>query len=275
MMMINHNLLQTIASFGFRYERENLTRWDKEKLLANWWQGLNFFVNYSCFQGRRDILSERVYQAIKPILNAAFGGEDRDARFEEHKGEDWRRIRASLAEKIGVKRVGKPRDIEMVISTLRFVSRIPDRHMVRYSIDQMRRGNLEGHFRELQHSLSKDGIVQIGPKIAAFYLRDVVMLFHLEDEIPPEHLYCLQPVDTWVANVAFELGLVNQKSDFAMIQRDLTDQCHQAGVSTLYFNAGAWYAGSHAYQILLRLIRQAAESGDEALLARVRETNID
>ena len=61
-----------------------------------------------------------------------------------------------------------------------------------YSLNKIDRGELD----ELWNSL-RQNITQVGPKIASFYLRDLVSLFGLELKIPvDEQIMYLFPIDT-------------------------------------------------------------------------------
>ncbi len=60
------------------------------------------------------------------------------------------------------------------------------------------------HFGELD-------LPSIGPKIAAFYLRDLVSVFELESFLRAEDYYFIQPNDTWVDQISEKLGITNKE----------------------------------------------------------------
>lgn len=63
-------------------------------------------------------------------------------------------------------KIGRGKDVEMVISILNFVSGLEDKNIVNYSIYKIKNGEVKEHYYDLQK------IYSIGPKITSFYLRD-------------------------------------------------------------------------------------------------------
>jgi hypothetical protein len=106
---------------------------------------------------------------------------------------------------------------------------------------------------ELQASESKNGITQVGPKVAALYLRDLVMLFNLSDSVKDDSAFCLQPIDTWVRKLARKVGIVDEHADDPSIQRAIVKACAENGIPAFRFNQGAWYLGYNALALLLAL----------------------
>jgi hypothetical protein len=96
----------------------------------------------------------------------------------------------------------------------------------------------------------------VGPKIAAFYLRDVVSLFELEDNVSEGFQFTLQPVDVWVRRVAFNIGIVPKGTSHRDVSRAIIDLCKSEDCSPLQFNQGAWYAGAHAFALLMEKLAE-------------------
>src|SRR5829696_5190063 len=202
---MNRAMTKAILAYGTRYRNELLLPgdWTRESLLEDWTRALRFFLSRAFYQGRSDAVSERVEEATLGVLTPAF------SRTDSHPGDwDLDLLRRNLREKVGKGKIGKARDIEMVISTLLYVSRIPDSNFVAHSVRRIEAGEIGQHYDEIQRSQSEGGIVQVGPKIAAFYLRDVVSLFELEDKVSADFQFTLQPIDVWVRRVAFDTGMV-------------------------------------------------------------------
>ncbi len=72
----------------------------------------------------------------------------------------------------------------------------PDKNMVRYSVEMIKNSKLEELWSGLQKSRSKGGIRSVGKKIASLYLRDLVTILGLEQEVSNNHQIFLQPIDT-------------------------------------------------------------------------------
>lgn len=253
---MNLQLLSTIASCGDKYRERFLHKYDPDLLLANWWAALDFFLAHACFQGRRDQMSERVYGEVKEALSPIFSAEDGTANFEQLEQQQWEPVKEKLDGKIGKGKVGKSRDIKMVLGTLDFIGQLSDLNLVRYSVGQVQQGKIEDHYKELQSSQSGKGIIQVGPKIAAFYLRDVVSLYQLEDKVAARSAYCLQPVDVWVKKLAYRIGIVRDAANPSEIPEAIATLCRDHGISPIRFNQGAWYIGYHAFDILLDMLAE-------------------
>jgi hypothetical protein len=245
---MNQRLVDAILAYGARYRTTHLVeRYKPAELLRDWWKAFDFFLGRACFQGRRDTLSERVYQAaiaaLKPPVSQTDGIVP-EAQLPL--------IERALAGRIGRGHVGKARDVQMVVSALRYIRNLPHANLVAYSVASIKAGGVREHFLELQHAKSPaTGIRQVGPKVAAFYLRDVVSLFELEPAVPPDVQYCLQPVDVWVRRLAPRIGVVSEEAPDDAIVNALVQLCLERRCSPLQFNQGAWYAGYFAFDLLL------------------------
>jgi len=147
---------------------------------------------------------------------------------------------------------GKRRDREMVLDTLRFVAERPASrgqvlNLTDHSACCLEAGHATALHRELQD------IRQIGPKVAAFFLRDLVAVLRLQSHLTAEDYVVLQPIDTWVEQVAKRLAIQPAKCGLAL---SLVGACQECGVDPIRFNQGAWYVGAHSFDILLERLGQ-------------------
>ena len=139
----------------------------------------------------------------------------------------------------------------MVISTLRYIHRLPRHNIVAYSADSIRAGRLRKHYVDLQES-----IYQVGPKVASLYLRDTVAALALEKNITTDSWICLQPIDGWVRKVACKSGMVTDSASDIEIQQTIVRLCTERGVSPLLFSQGVWYLGYNSLDLLLEMLAQ-------------------
>jgi hypothetical protein len=250
---VNRRITRDILAYGARYRKELLmpSSLTKKQIQEDWRAALKFFFSKAFYQGRTDTLSERVEKAALEVLESEFSREDLQLR-------DWDLdlIQRKLEEKVGKGKVGKARDIEMVISSLRYVNRLPDSNIVAHSIRRIEAYEIRQHYAEIQRSRSEAGIVQVGPKIAAFYLRDVVSIFDLEDKVPAEFQFTVQPIDVWVRRVAFHTGMVPRGSSDQQVGQAIIDLCKGVDCSPLRFNQGAWYVGAYAFRLLMEKLEE-------------------
>lgn len=269
MVSLNQSIIYEIVKFGERFEKEYLSKEflrkkgvDIEKVFEDWWEALKFFLTRIFYQGRRDEISEKVETTVLEVLREFFNDPSkRDENFQSLMSENWYGLRRCLEEKIGKGKIGRGRDVDMVVDTLRFISRIQDKNIVNYSIRMINQGRIEELWNGLQKSKCKNGIRSIGEKIASLYLRDLVTVFHFEDKIPLNEQKYLQPLDTWVLQVIKRIGIRegnNENSD--IIRQRIIEKCQQAGKSAIRFNEGAWYIGRHSFDILFEVLSCSASN---------------
>jgi hypothetical protein len=251
---MNKKLLDAIVANGDAYCLRHLSQFNARTLETNWWQAFDFFLSRACNQGRRDEMSKRVYESVYQVLSPLFAADQSGKNYEAQNDAKWQLVSADLNKRIGKGKVGKARDVEMVISALSYVGRLKERNIVGYSVAQIRGKKLRQHYLELQPRNGNTGITQVGPKIAAFYLRDIVSIFQLTDCVASEDAFCLQAVDTWVQKVAEKLEIVEKDADTETVQQAIVSVCEKNGISPLRFNQGAWFTGYHAFELVLDLL---------------------
>jgi len=250
---MNGNLVRAIAEYADWYCRDNLGQAPRT-LETDWWQAFNFFLGRACYQGRTDVQSDRVYERAREVLEPLFLDARRDLNYESQKGDNWTEINTQLRERIGKGKVGKARDVEMIVSALQFIGALPNKNIVAYSVGEIRGGRLQLHYKQLQRSEETTGIRQVGPKVAALYLRDVASLFQLANSVDDSSAFCLQPVDTWVQQIAEKLKIVDKDADKQTTQRAIVKWCHEQRIPPIRFNLGAWYMGYCSLKLLLDLL---------------------
>jgi hypothetical protein len=89
----------------------------------------------------------------------------------------------------------------------------------------------------------------IGPKIAAFVCRDLAWIFGCEQRLPAIERLLLQPVDTWIRQIAVllwpEFAPVEDRGVDFLIAAQIVSATEELGQSGVAFNQGSWYFGSH------------------------------
>lgn len=205
---------------------------------------MKFLFDRAFFQGRLDDVSARVRNAVFKALDPEL------SIVKEHLQEiNLHRLRQKLSSNIGKERFGKARDVDMVISTLQYIIRLPNFNIVANSVDSITLSEIDKYYYELQRSAN--GIIQVGPKIASLYIRDVVSLFELEGKVPKEFQFCLQPVDVWVRKIAEKLEIIPKNSTDEKVRQAIINICDKYSCSPLQFNQGAWYAGKFSFDLLI------------------------
>jgi len=245
-MIMKVETIKKIINYGDRYIEEHLTGiFDTDLMLKNWWEGLQFFLSRSFYQGRRDTISMRVEEKAMNTLKKFIADNENNpiVLLNENNFLD---IKNALKEVIGKGKIGRGRDIEMIISILKFVSDLEEKNIVNYSISKIKKGEVKEHFYELQK------IISIGPKITSFYLRDLICMYSLDKDMSKEDLIFLQPIDTWVRKVAFKIGIIdNINEQDQSVREKIVKACLDLGVSTIKFNQGAWFLGYNSFDIIL------------------------
>lgn len=102
-----------------------------------------------------------------------------------------------------------------------------------------RTGRIESEFMRIVD------IRGVGPKFASIFLRDVVDVLDLEEEVANVDRLYLQPMDKWVRLAARQL-LPEEEADSAdwVLAGKLAKVARHSGVSGVRFNMGATYLGA-------------------------------
>jgi hypothetical protein len=254
---MNRRLLDGIVRYGQEYHDTLLAgRYDPSVLQQDWWQAFDFFLGHACFQGRGDDVSELVHDSARDVLGPLFAADTSGRVLGKHKADSWHEIDTQLRDRIGRGKVGKARDVDMIVTALSYISALPGKNIVAHSVAEFRAGRLRQHYDGLQGRNGDNGMAQVGPKIAAFYLRDVVSLFSLPEPTDWPSAVCLQPIDVWVRRVLQTIGPDDAGTHALADQLAIVRMCETERVSAVRFNQGAWYMGSKAFELLVRLWSQ-------------------
>lgn len=239
------DLIQKIAAYGDEYIERHLQKYNENELSNNQQESLKFLFDHSFYQGRRDCISCKVEKRAINTLKEFIGENNSDFEviFDE---KNFDKIESELKEVIGKGKIGRGRDIEMVISMLEFISKINDKNIINYSIFKIQNGELVNHFIELTN------IYSIGPKCSSFYLRDLVCIYDKDVKIRKDELKYLQPIDVWVRKVAFVTEIISDlKEKDKTIREKIVDACSESEVSSIKFNQGAWYLGHNSFDVII------------------------
>ncbi len=207
----------------------------KEEIYNDWYKALKFLFTKVFYRGRSDELSERFMNAAIQTLN----GYKLDKNYNKE----------MLIECLKSNGVNNERDRKMVLEfiDLIFYSLASyQNNIVKYTVDEIKKGKILDIFNIL------DKIYAIGDKLASFYLRDVILTYQLEEYLKPDDFKYCQPVDTWVQQVALEIGVIDKKkTERDDIKAAIIKNCLDTKVSPLLFNAGAWMVGAKSFELLI------------------------
>lgn len=233
----------------------------KDSYLRDPHEALFLIFSFSFYQGRRDSVSEKFRTLAEETCRKYLAEHENllhiPAR-RTNKKEVLTSEYAELATLLHNNGLNKKGDRLMVVSLINFIQSSQERNILRYILHAIESGKLSQVYREL------DGIWSVGPKIASLILRDIVYIYRLEDHIEGAESYSyLQPVDTWVHQVAQKLNMVNstKKDPYHGEARDITEKCLETGVNPIHFNQGAWFLGSRSLDILLRNLHRIEVEG--------------
>jgi len=251
-MMMDIKILYKIVDFGDKYREKYLSNTNKNKVENDWWYALLFFFDRAYYQGRRDAVSKKVHNAALNVLQEL--SPNRNINFNSFKQNNWIVLENKLKKVIGKGKIGKHADIRMTIEILKYIDKLGNyqRNVSKYSIEKINNGNI----RELYFELQKE-IFSVGPKISSFYLRDLISIFNLDYKVSVHDLQFIQPIDTWVRQVCYRTGLINDlNEDEKTIRSRIVELCNKNNLSSLKFNQGAWFLGANSFDIILRNIER-------------------
>lgn len=230
-------IIQKISGFSDRYMNLNEMQdqiADKNKVLNMWEEAMKFFFKKSFYRGRRDELSRK-------YMNLAF-----DVLSECKLSENYDKL--VLDEKLKSKGVNNEMDRKMVIETIDLVFTLPQKYknnIVQFSISEIKKNKINDVYKSL------DSIHGVGDKIASFYLRDVILIYQLENYLSNyDYKYC-QPIDTWIRKLGQGLGISSKRTSDSDLKTTIIEECKKAKVSPVSFNAGAWIFAAKSFDILI------------------------
>jgi hypothetical protein len=200
-------------------------------------QALEFMHSKLFMRGRRDAVSVTFRDRTAAALQRYGVLEDIDL--------------TGLGDYLQAQGVNNRHDRRMVIESVRFVRTeltAQGGNVYNWAVKAIHDG------RSRDAHLALDAIHAVGDKLASFYLRDVVFLEEMEDDISVTDYRYFQPVDTWVLRLGRSLKLIDKADAGSAAKDKLISACLAADVSPLLFNAGAWLVGAHAYDLLIETL---------------------
>lgn len=283
------NLLKKIEHLSENYMRDVKqgtrsfisAKGDKEKILSSWWFSLVFFLDRVFYQGRRDEVSYIFEQVTINALEELLGETDKQKLdkliwLRDHGCLNYRVYRFHSKEEVGVpspcsvlreklnkkyliqlprgssgeRSTGKSRDREMTVDTLCFISKNLEKYdynILKYAIFWIKNNEIKSLYDELRT------IRQVGDKTASLFLRDVVAVYGLENQVEIRDYILLQPIDTWVRQISRNnrLSLASKGTRDEELKNKIVKACLDRGISPIKFNQGIWYLGSHSLELIL------------------------
>lgn len=229
--------IKSVEQYGQLYVKrflgEQISK--KDTVYDDWREALDFLFSKVFYRGRRDELSERFMQATLNTLKGVDLKKNYDKRL--------------LDDRLQSNGVNNHKDRKMVCEVIDFIFNLPDSYgynIVKYTVERIKKREIESVFNEL------NGIYAIGDKLSSFYIRDVALVFGLEDKLLADDFQYCQPIDTWVKQVAVKLGIISsQEGDIEIIKSAIINGCQGASTSPLLFNAGAWMVGAKSFDLLI------------------------
>ena len=147
-------------------------------------------------------------------------------------------------------RLGNDEDVMMVLDVLKFISSEERKNIYKYLKTRIKSGGVKAAYDELVGDEQFKGIRAVSDKIATFILRDILLL-NDEIKLKDEDYKVLFPVDTWVKQLYKKLSNDNTDPRNDKIKDYFIKECNKNKISPLKLNAGLWYLGTHALDILL------------------------
>jgi hypothetical protein len=213
-------------------------------------QALFLIFSHCFYQGRRDPLSEKFHRIAEDVCRDFFIKHDRVLQESAQRIVRKEALKSKYDHLEGLlhsRGLNKEGDRLMVISLINFIQSCQEKNILRYVIERIQSQQISQIYREL------DDVWSIGPKISSLILRDTVYMYQLEAYFKDANSYSyLQPVDTWVHQVAEKLGMVpSGKNVYQGEALDITQKCLEVGVNPIHFNQGAWYLGAKSIDVVL------------------------
>jgi hypothetical protein len=60
----------------------------------------------------------------------------------------------------------------------------------------------------------------------------------------------MQPIDTWVGEIAVRIGIIATKENSRANRRHIVNACQRVGVNPNRFNVSAWWVGSRGIEVV-------------------------
>lgn len=147
-------------------------------------------------------------------------------------------------------------DIIMVLDVLKFISDDDNKKNIYQYLKKTIIGNAaskESGIKTAYDKLTK--IEYIGDKLAAFIIRDIILLINPDIEIKYDDYKLIFPVDTWVTKIAHKLGCSSSEDAIKhfFIEKCIKDTSTDSAkvVKVAKVAAGLWFFGYNSLDILI------------------------
>jgi len=289
-MKYPETMLTALEVLGKRFFQEYMSaeKRKRSRLCDNWFEAFKFLLSKLYLRGRSNRLAESYFEAMHQCLDDSFAS-DPAGKLEmfwgrgdiphepqwwmgEAGGEPFYLNKSSLGSRFTPK-MGNPNDHQMVLDALRYIYPLKGHNVVMWSLEEIRAGRIREHREELME------LYEVGKKLSALYLRDLVYLF--DCHLKPDEAKHIQPIDTLVRQVAHALlGASGCGGNAPSAEEWFIDLCVKRD-DYMLLNAGAWYLGKHSFELLIallandcvspealeRITRPRAKPGDDVTLA--------
>lgn len=253
-MLNMNNKINSIAKLHNLYLKDIIGKRiaKKEEVLANSKEALLFIISYCMYQGRNDTLSEKFEKITIDSINNKWNNKllfDEEINVISNSKKEIKESNLEFYNDLKNRGLNKKNDRIMIIHLLNKIQTLKkyDYNIVKYIILCIKDGRLKNIYDEL------DDIFSFGPKICSLILRDIVIIFNLEDNISDEEYYLLQPIDTWVFQISTKLDLIDNKDksiDHIKHSKLICNKCLEYKINPIEFNQGVWYLGKHSLDII-------------------------
>ena len=245
-----------------------------EEIKQNWWFALINFFDRVFYRGRRDSLSGKFEQSTIQVLEKYLGKNNEQRlkkllKLRDNGSLDFKKygfnpkndvlsghdpiLLTEMDDYTTTNRNGRKRknkictwmDKEMVVDTLSTISNLDsfDYNIVKYTISEIENKEIKRLYKKLTD------IRYVGPKTAPLFIRDTVLIHHLEEYLRDEDYIFVQPIDTWVWQISEAIGLSAKNHED--LKKVIVDWCLANGVNPIKFNQGLWYLGTHSLELIL------------------------
>jgi hypothetical protein len=216
----------------------------KDTYLEDWKQAFFYFTTRMSYRGRFDWLSEEYAQYAHQKVESYLQDKTPSQLVAE---------RPHLNSKDNPIGFTKTRDghaypyadREMVYGALKKMPEIPNSNFVEYARKSLAGGDLDECYRQI------DAIPSVGDKLVCMYLRDVTLLYDLENKVAASHLGLLLPVDTWVRKFCRRLGISSSDDEDELVKNKMIEACASLNppLSPILFDHGLWTLSQIQYAI--------------------------
>lgn len=227
-------LLELFERYGEIYTRVYLynREYMDDKLSADPYLALEFFLQHSFYRGRKNSLSAKY---LAEILKVLYECEEKGIPVEEAlKPERWQGLNITKKDKSHLK------------ALYDYLKGLTSQN---YNIYKHLKGGItDGGLVDMCRKLG--GIKEVGRKISSFILRDIMLVAQIDSvEIKNStELACVFPIDTHVSKIVEKyMGISSMEDLFELLKRH--QRC--SALKAAQIASGMWFSYYHAFDLLL------------------------